>query len=203
MGQGNKLADPSAHRKELIGTVYDFLAKGLPVDEMPKAEVIFVLGHNGPEPANHAAKLFHNKRAPRILVSGCPNDNRNILNQAGVPGINITLEDLAKNTEESLAYGIADYKRKFSRFPDRVILVCMPPLLCRAHATMSKQWPMITVYPATFTLDPLVWPPERWHDSVLLEIERLIEYASKDKIAQVEIPAEVTAAAGLLKLMAV
>ena len=50
--------------------VLDFLTQGLPINDLPTADAIFVFGSSNPLVAHHVARVYHAKRAPRIVFTG-------------------------------------------------------------------------------------------------------------------------------------
>jgi len=78
------------------------------VDSGPvKADVIILLGGGGThERPEYAARLFFDRAAPRILVSGAGDDeiNRRILIKEGVPAGDIELEGISKTTRDNARF---------------------------------------------------------------------------------------------------
>lgn len=94
----------------LAATLYFFPQAFLYLDSGPaKADVIIVLGGGGShERPEHAADLYFQHAAPRILVSGAGDDeiNRHILLKLGVPSSAIELESKSTTTRENAKFSI-------------------------------------------------------------------------------------------------
>jgi uncharacterized SAM-binding protein YcdF (DUF218 family) len=72
------------------------------------AEVIVVLGGGSHERPLRAAKLFKQRAAPRILISGAGDDeiNRQILISSGIPASAIEIEGKSTTTHENAEFTI-------------------------------------------------------------------------------------------------
>lgn len=92
-------------------TLYFFPQMFMCLDSGPhQADVIIVLGGGGThERPEHAAELYFQHAAPRILVSGAGDDeiNRRILMRLGVPSSAIELEGKSRTTRENAKFSIA------------------------------------------------------------------------------------------------
>jgi uncharacterized SAM-binding protein YcdF (DUF218 family) len=92
----------------LAAVLYFFPQRILCVDSGPaRADVIIVLGGGGShERPEHAAELFLQHAAPRIIVSGAGDDgeNRNMLIRDGVPASAIEREGKSKTTRENAKF---------------------------------------------------------------------------------------------------
>lgn len=94
----------------------------LTVDSGPeKADVPVVLGGT-PDRAAHAAELFKEGEAPKILVSGFGDagSNRQLLERDGVPAKAIVLEDKSRTTRQNAEFSISLLRQMGAK---RVIIV--------------------------------------------------------------------------------
>ena len=110
------------------------------------ADVILVLGGGAREQrAEHAADLYRDHAAPKILISGAGDDEiyRQILLDHGVPASAIEVEGKSKTTyENALFSGRILYAEKVHR----VILVTSWYHSRRALKTFEKLAPEVTFY---------------------------------------------------------
>jgi uncharacterized SAM-binding protein YcdF (DUF218 family) len=93
----------------LAVVAYFYPEKFLCVDSgKVSADVIVVLGGGSHERPLRAAKLFQQRAAPRILISGAGDCeiNRRLLLQAGVPAGAIQIEDKSQTTRENAEFSI-------------------------------------------------------------------------------------------------
>ncbi|MEK7552673.1 MAG: YdcF family protein [Patescibacteria group bacterium] len=177
----------------------------MPIEDLPKADTIFVFGHTDSRVAEHAAALYLAGKAPIIVITGGAGERtvlpepykteaayyQNIVVQSGVPDNAIILEDKSTNTLENVCLGIPRARAVCKKL-HRVIAVAMPPLLRRALATMRKHFPDIEVVGSAFVSDnPNEWISGKWLQRLKGEIDRLIKYAKEGDIARVEIPNDI------------
>ncbi|EEY98284.1 hypothetical protein VOA_002104 [Vibrio sp. RC586] len=117
------------------------------------ADVILVLGSNDVRVAEHAAKLYHQGIAPRVLFSGgLGRFTQGVFQQteaeifaalakeAGVPEKAILLETQSTNSGENILFShhlLAQQAQPIQR----ILLVQKPYMERRAYATFMKQWP--------------------------------------------------------------
>ena len=136
---------------------------------LEKADVIFVLCSHDLRVAEHAAKLFRDGYAPRVVFSGGIAHQGDLLVtpweepeahvfaeravQSGVPEEKIILEDQATNCSENVLFTDRILKHKNIRF-DSLIAVQKPYMERRTYATLSVHWPdkhvMVTSPPIGF-----------------------------------------------------
>lgn len=93
----------------LGAAAFFFPQKFLCVDSGPvKADVIVILGGGSHDRPEHAAGLFKEQVAPRIIVSGFGDGeiNRRILVEAGVPADAIQVEGESRTTKENAEFTI-------------------------------------------------------------------------------------------------
>ncbi|MEY2640779.1 MAG: hypothetical protein RL150_172 [Candidatus Parcubacteria bacterium] len=192
-----------------LETVVSYLGVG---DTPQPADVIFVVGHYLKEVPYHAAELFKAGIAPTVLITGrktryipadVPNEAqyfKQLMVEQGVSEEAIVLEEQSVNTLEDVQMGM-ETLRAHGIAPSRIVLVAYTPLLRRAKATFAKQFPEVEVlavpYPIT-DLEDAFWLQDRL-TRMLLEFDRLTEFAEKGDIAHVDVPANVLEAAAHIK----
>ncbi|MDL4774514.1 YdcF family protein [Spirillospora sp. NBC_01491] len=152
--------------RELARIVWDHLVLLTPLDT---ADVILALGCHDTRVAVHAARLWHEGRAPLLVVSGGHGKITSawaetealafarVARGHGVPEEALLLEETAANTGENItatralldARGVA---------VGRGILVAKPYMTRRALATARRQWPGV---------EWLAAAPELGYDSYL------------------------------------
>ena len=101
--------------------VYDFLVQAEPDDMIPACDAIFVFGTTNGDVAKHAALLYHQKKAHRIIISGKYGVIRTegpsgfdseaeylgfVAEGDGVPKEALILERDATNTYENVVFGM-------------------------------------------------------------------------------------------------
>jgi len=188
-----------------LETIVSFLGVG---DTPQKVDVIFVYGHYRPIIAEHAANLYKQGLAPYILISGQKtrylNDSfeneaqffKKICMDNGVPESAIILEEKSQNTLEDTVFGI-ETLRAHGIAAQTVILCAYVPLLRRAKATFAKQFPEIATFAVPYEITDLentFWLQDRLL-RMLLEFDRLQDFAEKGDIAPTEVPENVKEAA--------
>lgn len=127
---------------------------GLAVPErLLPADLILVLGGDGPPRAARAAALFQAGFAPRVLVSGQGDCTgiRDALVVGGVPAASITLECASSSTYENAAFSAPLLGRLRLR---RVLLVTSWFHLRRALACFALAAPGVAWLPAPATPPP-------------------------------------------------
>ena len=141
------------------------------------ADVIVVLGGGVHERPEHAAELFQQHAAPRIIVSGAGDDeiNRTILLRDGVPTSAIQLESQSKTTAENAQFTIKLLRQQKVH---RVILVTSWYHARRAQKTFEHYAPEIQFYsrPAYFAFDRAEWKPKGNGKRIWLEFLKLPGY---------------------------
>ena len=124
--------------------------------QLKKADVILILGGHDLRVPEYAAKLFIDRYAPIIVVSGGIAHHDDLLKTSwqeteaekfaeilinnGVPKESILLEKEAKNTGENFSRSANVLRDRNINFHS-VIAVTKPYMERRAFATGSKQWP--------------------------------------------------------------
>lgn len=125
--------------------------------KLKPADIIFVLGSRDDRVATYAAKLYHEKYATKIVVSGGISHKNDLLAtkwrdkteadhfssimiENNVPKEDIILELKASNTGDNVKNTYSLLKR-FDLLPKSLILVQKPYMQRRTYATFMKQWP--------------------------------------------------------------
>jgi len=192
-----------------LETVVSYLSVG---DIPQKADAIFVFGHFLREVPLHAAELYKQGFAPTVLIAGrktryIPEDVENeaqyfkeIMIAHGVPEEAVVLNEQSTNTLEDTVMGMQTLSQK-GITPKKVLLVAYVPLLRRAKATFAKQFPEVEALAIPYEIKDL--EDEFWLQDrilrMLLELDRLTEFAEKGDIAPTQIPEEVLVAAQHIK----
>ncbi|RFS85166.1 YdcF family protein [Actinomadura spongiicola] len=140
-----------AHARELARVVWDHLVQS---DPLTRADVILALGSHDTRVAVHAARLWHEGRAPLVVMSGGRGKVTSdwtrteasvfgrVAREHGVPDAALLLEETATNTGENIT---ASRRLLAERgvVVDRGILVAKPYMTRRALATARCQWPEV------------------------------------------------------------
>ena len=125
--------------------------------QLKHVDMIFILGSRDERIAIHAAKLYHKKYAPKIIVSGGVSHKNDLLAtkwkhkteadhflsimiKHGVPKNDILLETESTNTGENIKNTYLLLK-KAHLLPRSMILIQKPYMERRTYATFMKQWP--------------------------------------------------------------
>lgn len=125
--------------------------------KLKPADIIFVLGSRDDRVAMYAAKLYHAKYAPKIIVSGGVAHKNYLLTTKwdgvteaehfssimmanNVSETDIILETSATNTGNNVKNTYLLLK-KINLLPNSIILVQKPYMERRTYATFMKQWP--------------------------------------------------------------
>jgi uncharacterized SAM-binding protein YcdF (DUF218 family) len=150
----------------------------LTVDSGPvSADVIVLLGGGSHERYERAAKLFKDRVAPRIIVSGYGDCeiNRYLLINAGVPAKAIELENKSRTTRENAQFTL---KRLREQKVKRVIIVTSWYHSRRALACFRHYAPELKVYsrPSYTGSARADWSHGRAGNRVRLEYVKLAGY---------------------------
>ena len=148
------------------------------VDSGPvKGDVIVVLGGGSHERPERAAKLFKERAAPRIIVSGYGDCeiNRHLLVTAGVPAKAIELENKSRTTKENAECTIKLLREQKLK---RVIIVTSWYHSRRALACFRHYAPEIKFYsrPSYFASARADWSHNRIGSRIRLEYVKLLGY---------------------------
>jgi hypothetical protein len=171
------------------------------------AEVMIVLGTNDTRVAEHAAAVFAQGFAPRLIVTGgiahandllATNWDRSeaevfadILVANGVPAEKMLLEKKATNTAQNISLS----KRLIEK-PASVLYVCKPFMPRRVYATHVVEWPEVPATVASWQTtfegycnDEL--PPRKILNIMMGDLQRLWIYARRGYSAPQRLPDEV------------
>lgn len=123
------------------------------VDDYKSGDCIFVFGSKNIHRVIKAAKLYHDKRAPKILVSGSAarwgeNEEteatwmKDRLVDLGVPNEAILLEHEAANTTENVLASLMVLQRSIGlNRINRLLIVSSPYHMKRCHLTLTTYMP--------------------------------------------------------------
>ena len=142
------------------------------------ADVIVVLGGGVQEQrADHAAELFRQRAAPRIIITGAGDDeiNRHILLQKGVPAGLIEVEGDSTTTRENAEFTLRLLRAEKVQ---RVILVTSWYHSRRALKTFEHYAPELQFYsrPSYYAFDRADWPHHGCGKRLRLEFLKLPGY---------------------------
>ncbi|ENM5740974.1 YdcF family protein [Vibrio metoecus] len=140
----------SKHLYQHIEILWNYLQ----LHQQPKpADVILVLGSNDLRVAEHAAKLYHQGLAPRVLFSGGlgrftqgvfeqteAETFAAIAKEAGVPEEALLLETQSTNSGENMLFSHQVLTQQ-AHPAQRILLLQKPYMERRAYATFLQQWP--------------------------------------------------------------
>jgi len=176
--------------------------------KLEKADLILALGSNDLRVAEHAANLYLQGWAPRLMFSGNvgaltrgqfakseAETFAEIAVEKGVPREAILIEPESTNTGENVAFS----RRVLARHgldPEKIILVQKPYMERRAYATFVNFWPgkrvIVSSPPIPFADYPTAHLPKDLVISIMVgDLQRIRDYPAKGfQIAQ-EIPEEV------------
>ena len=142
-----------------------------------KADVIVILGGGSHERPAHAAELFKEHAASRIIISGLGDGeiNRRLLLAAGVPAGAIELETESRTTRENAEFTIKLLREEKLT---RVIIVTSWYHSRRALACFRHYAPELKFYsrPSYFAAARADWPHNRIGSRVRLEYAKLLGY---------------------------
>jgi len=155
-----------------------FPQKFLCVDSGPaQGDVMVILGGGSAERPEHAAKLFKEHAAPRIIVSGQGDCeiNRQLLIADGVPAEAIALETQSRTTRENAELTVKLLRQQKA---GRVILVTSWYHSRRALESFRHYAPEIKFYsrPSYVDYARADWPGPRFKRRIYLEYPKLFGY---------------------------
>lgn len=182
--------------------------------ELRPADLIFVFGGTDLSLAEHAAQLYKDSYATKVMISGgFGKKSKLIWNEPeavvlskvaienGVDESNIILEDEATNTGENISKSLSILERK--RIPhETIIFVTKPYFERRAYNTLMKQWPGVDAIMSSqnVTFEEYVANPPRKltkEDIINLmvgNLDRIMKYPEKGFTIQDEVPEGVLSA---------
>lgn len=194
--------------------LWQFLA-GHRQTEIIETRWAIVLGCSDGRVAEYAAEIFNAGLIKKIVVTGglgrLTRDQFNqtearyfadILEQNGVPGHGILLEQQASNSLENIINAKALLPGSVTNTP--ISLICRNIFRPRINALMTTQWPDATWQILSPALDyseycQLNNPEQLARHMMVGEIERLLMYPEQGWQAKVHVPSEVMAAYQHLK----
>lgn len=167
--------------------------------KLEKGDILFVLGSHDLRVADHAAALFHEGWAPRVLFSGGMAHRGDLLETGwdkteaemlcqramalGLPSDRIILETQASNTGENVCFSEAILREKGIPF-DRVIALQKPYMERRSYATIRLYWPEKTVIISSPPISFQNYPNkdismEQLINIMVGDLQRIIEYPAR------------------------
>ncbi len=200
------------NKQEAFKIVADYLSPSVPLEKMPKADLIFVHGTNLIEVPMHAAHLYSRGFAPRIVVTGgvskrtrIPDGynteaeySKDVLMARGVLEEAIIVEDTSANTSENVICGMNEVLCRCIVVRS-LIIVTVPPHLRRAIMTFERNFSGIKF----LTSAPEIKIDDEAHlkyaKQICKEVDRLQEYTIKGDIASSRIPLRVLEAKRILE----
>lgn len=159
-------------------------------------ELILALGSNDLRVAEHAARLYHQGLAPRLMFSGglgrltegsfARSEAETFAARAlemGVPAEALLLEPRSTNTGENIQFSRA-VLAEHGLDPQTFIVVQKPYMERRARATFRRQWPGKEILMASPPLSWQDYPTEEIPRSLVLsvlvgDVQRMRLYAEK------------------------
>lgn len=196
---------PDLRSFDLAQILWDYHRLGHP---LRRADLILVLGSNDLRVADHAAALFHEAWAERLLFSGKVGALTEGLYPATeaetfaaravelrVPPEAILIEPEATNTGENIAFSRRLLASR-GLDPKVLIVVQKPYMERRAYATFRKVWPGREV---VLSSPPIAWrdypneilPRDRVISIMVGDLQRIREYPRLGFQIEQEIPAAV------------
>lgn len=198
----------NCHVEQLCKTIWDYLVLKQP---LIKSDCILVFGGHDPSVAIHAAHLYKEQWAPKVIVSGGVTHPASfygeteerieaealklILLKNDVKEEDIILERKAKNTSENFWF-TADLLEGRHLSYDKFILVQKPYTERRTYLTGLNRWPdkSLIVSSANVTFKEYFngdIPKEKIIDMIVGEVYRLKEYPTLGYFKEVQIPNDV------------
>ncbi|MEV5830383.1 YdcF family protein [Spirillospora sp. NPDC052242] len=178
-----------ARARELARILWDHLVLA---DPLSKADVILALGCHDTRVAVHAARLWHEGRAPLLVVSGgrgkitsgwAETEARvfaRVAREHGVPEEALVLEETASNTGENIT---ATRRLLDERGVDvrSGILVAKPYMTRRSLATARRQWagPAWAVTAPEIGFDAYGDDERRFIELMVGDLQRMVVYAER------------------------
>lgn len=145
--------------------IADFLIVG---DNLENADIILTLaGDSNGERVEQAVKLYKDKWAPKILMSGGPavwnlTYAQNMRNQAvslGVPKKDVLIQDRSESTYEDIKYSFLIIKKLNAK---KVIIVTSPFHMRRAVMTAKKMYGRQGIKVIAFPVQKAKWVAKGW-----------------------------------------
>ncbi|GGV42356.1 hypothetical protein GCM10010182_78830 [Actinomadura cremea] len=193
-----------ARARELARILWDHLVLA---DPLSKADVILALGCHDTRVAVHAARLWHEGRAPLLVVSGgrgkvtsgwAETEARvfaRVAREHGVPERALVLEETAANTGENITATrrLLDGRGIAVRSG---ILVAKPYMTRRSLATARRQWAEVewTVAAPEAGFDAYGDDERRFVELMVGDLQRMVVYAERGFQVPMPVPAAAWAA---------
>lgn len=183
---------------------------------LKKADCIFVLSSHDLRVADHAALLYKQGWAPKLIISGGIAHKGDLLETPwdepeavvfarraralGVPKKDILLERKARNTGENILFSKPLLQKLKAR---RAIIVQKPTMERRAYATCRKLMPALAIIITSPPIPFDRYPTRQITKDVLINImigdtQRIIEYPKKGFQIRQRMPAKVKEAYAFL-----
>lgn len=190
---------------ELAQTIWDYHHLN---HQLEKSDLILALGSNDTRVAEHAADLYLQGWAERLMFSGnvgaltrgkfAKSEAETFTDIAagkGVPREAILTESDSTNTGENIVFS----RRVLARHgldPNSFIVVQKPYMERRAYATFMKHWPgkriLVSSPPSDWATYPTAELPKDLVINIMVgDLQRIREYPAKGFQIEQEIPAEV------------
>ncbi|MBE1535443.1 YdcF family protein [Actinomadura algeriensis] len=190
--------------RELARILWDHLVLA---DPLSKADVILALGCHDTRVAVHAARLWHEGRAPLLVVSGGRGKITSgwaepearvfarVAREHGVPERALLLEETAANTGENITATrrLLDGRGVAVRSG---ILVAKPYMTRRSLATARRQWAEVewTVAAPEAGFDAHGDDERRFIELMVGDLQRMVVYADRGFQVPMPVPAAAWAA---------
>lgn len=199
------IADAQWNDAELIWNFHQMRHEPRP------CSVAICLGSHDLGAATFAARQYHAGLFPTLVFSGGNSPTtaplyprgeavhfREHALGLGVPVDAILLEPKAANTGQNITFS-REVLRKAGVEVDSVMLIAMPYMERRAYATCRKVWPEVEVVCASDPLDfadyvKTIGDEKLVIDTMVGDLQRVIEYPKSDFAIEQEVPDDVLAA---------
>lgn len=192
------------NKTECAEKIIDFLSEQTKLEDLPKADLLFVFGSTNPNVPKYLTKLVPELDVEYILISGGIGTRGNrpgeynseaeffksFLVEASINTDNVILEKKASNTLENVIFGMKLIEENGIDVKT-VIITGYPGLLKRARATLSKNYPDLEIYAHSFLPIDKDLSDFAVQERLAGEIDRLEQYYEKGDISKVEIPEEI------------
>ncbi len=172
------------------------------------ADLIFVLGSHDLRVAEHAADLFHQGLAPRVVLSGGFGVRQasawgrseaemfaEVMQRRGVSKSALLLEDRSTNTGENVRF-TRELLAARGLIVQSVIAVQKPYMERRTFATIRKQWPEVALRVSSPPLDFNAYgdstiPVQEIIEFMVGDLQRIMEYPKRGFMIPQAVPVAV------------
>lgn len=189
---------------ECAQKIFDFLSEQTSLEDLPKADLLFVFGSVNPDVPKCTADLIKKIDVPHVLISGGIGVRghkidgygseaewfKDVIVKSGINEDKLILETNATHTLENVLFGMQKIK-DLNIEVKTVIITGYPGLLKRARATLTKHYPELEIYSHSFLPINKDLNDIKVQDRLAGEIDRLEQYYEKGDIAKVDIPEEI------------